>query len=206
MEKRDLKKEHRNMFSPKKGVFSIIEIPQLKYITIEGEGNPNIAESFSKSTEALYTIAYGIKFAMKESGDDFTVMPLEGLWYCDNMSKFSEDNKDEWKWKLMILQSELVEQEIFENARIKGITKKTELKEYLEEVKLEKYTEGLSVQTMYVGAYKDEAPVIREMHKFIGENGYELAGLHHEIYIGDPRKTEAAKLKTILRQPMRKKI
>ena len=142
---------------------------------------------------------------MKEKGEDFTVMPLEGLWYCDNMEEFSEDKKDLWKWKLMILQPENVTQDIFEVAVENGAKKKPDLREYLDKLVLERYTEGLSVQTLYIGAYKDEAPVIGEMHKYIDENGYEKAGFHYEIYIGDPRKTEEAKLKTILRQPIKRK-
>lgn len=205
MEKRDMKKENKEMFAPKQGVFSIVNIPELTYITIVGEGDPNKTESFGKATEALYTVAYGIKFALKDKGRDFTVMPLEGLWYCDNMSEFSEDNKDNWKWKLMILQPESVDGEMVETAKNKGKEKKKELKAYIENIQIEKYNEGIAVQTMYIGAYKDETPVIAEMHKFIAEKGYELTGLYHEIYLSDPRKTDESKLKTILRQPVKMK-
>lgn len=202
MDKRDLKKENKGLFNPKSGVFTIVDVPAIKYLTIEGEGDPNTSQSFGASVETLYAAAYGIKFEMKSLGEDFTVMPLEGLWYCDDMGLFSVDRKNEWKWKLMIMQPENINGEMLKKTLEKAAEKKPELKSMFEKVVLEEYREGKAVQTMYVGPYSDEGPVIAEMHKYIQENGYSLSGHHHEIYLSDPRKCAPEKLKTILRQPI----
>ncbi len=200
-DKLDFKKRFKELYNPHKAGFHIVEVPKLKYLSVDGEGDPTKTPEYQEAVEALYTISYGIKFAYKAQGLDHVVPPLEGLWWMEDMSEFSVANKYRWKWRMMIAQPEWVTVEATEEARSKAQKKKGIPSLAL--ATLDLYNEGRAVQILYIGAYVDEGPTIGEMHKFILANGYQSHGKHHEIYLGDPRKTAPEKLQTILRQPIR---
>jgi hypothetical protein len=200
MDKVDFKKELKELYDNSKKEFKIIKVPAMNFLMIDGKGDPNNSAEFTDAIQSLYSLAYTIKFTIKkESEIDYGVMPLEGLWFTDDMSKFSQDNKKIWKWTAMIMQPGLVTEQIFEKC-LEDVKEKKDLPG-LSKVRFEKYDEGLSAQIMYIGPYSDEGPTIRRLHEFVKEKGYELVGKHHEIYLGDPRRTKPEKLKTIIRQP-----
>ncbi len=172
----------------------------MNFLMVDGIGDPNKSPRYQQSIEALYSLSYGIKFALKPGGPDYVIPPLEGLWWMDDMRQFSTATKDRWKWTMMIMQPEWVSVDCIEQVRQK--VKKKKANALLDETRFFRYSEGLSVQVLYTGAYSDEAPTIAEMHRFIHSNGYATNGKHHEIYLGDARKTAPEKLQTILRQPI----
>ncbi len=200
-DKVDFRKTLKNLYNPPKGPFQIVDIPTMNFLAIDGTGNPNTSSDYKEAIEAVYSMAYGIKFAVKPLGYEYVIPPMEGLWWMENMEEFTQANKDRWEWTMMIMQPDWVNGEIVEKVRANTIKKKGNPK--LEKIRFEAYHEGLSVQTLYIGAYSDEGPTIEEMHRFIHNKGFLMNGKHHEIYLADQRKTAAAKLKTILRQPVR---
>jgi hypothetical protein len=204
MDKIDYKKELKHLYIPSAQDFSMVEVPTMQFLMIDGQGNPNTSQDYIDAIQALYGVAYTLKFASKKNpGKDYTVPPLEGLWWADDMDAFTTGNKDAWKWTAMIMQPEWITSEMLNDAKA-AVAKKELLA--IDKLRLETYDEGLSVQIMYFGSYADEGPVIARMHKeWMPANGYTENGKHHEIYIGDPRKVEPAKLKTVIRQPIRKK-
>jgi len=204
MDKIDLKKELKEYYWNSIKEIRIVNVPPMNFLMVDGKGDPNISEEFKDAIQSLYSLAYTIKFTLKkESEIDYGVMPLEGLFWTDDMRKFSEDNKKIWKWTLMIMQPKFVTKNIFNNCLEEG--KKRKNFQGLSKIRFEKYSEGLSAQIMYIGPYSDEGPTIIKVHDFVKEKGYELKGKHHEIYLGDPRRTKPEKLKTIIRQPIAKK-
>lgn len=200
MPKLDLKKELKTFYSAKQDVVTFLEVPKLQYAMIDGYGNPNTSPLFQDAVEQLYNISYKIKFLAKGEGRDYTVMPLEGLWWADDMNQFSVERKDEWKWTLMILQPDFITEEAFQKA-VHEVQKKRTISESL---RLETFDEGLSAQILHLGSYAEEGPTVEKLHREILNQGFQLRGKHHEIYLGDPRKAEPAKLKTIVRQPVSK--
>ncbi len=202
MNKFDCKKELKYLYAPSSKKLSVVEVPPMNYLMVDGHGDPNRSPEYQRAVEALYGVAYKIKFAFKPRAIDYAVSPLEGLWWVTNMANFSVEHKEDWDWTMMIMQPEWVTIEEFEKAR-QIVTKKKGIPE-LSKMRFESFTEGLAVQILYWGAYADEGPTIARMHAYIRENGFVTHGKHHEIYLGDPRKTAPEKLKTILRQPMRK--
>jgi len=201
MAKRDFKKELKHLYGPSTKKFSVVDVPPMNFLMIDAEGNPNNNPAYQEGMEALYGMAYTIKFALKPQGVEFVVPPPEGLWWMENMSEFSLETKDRWQWTMMIMQPDEVTQEIVDAAQ-EELARKKNLPA-LSKLRYERYHEDLSVQIMYLGAYADEGPTIARMHEFIRENGYDFNGKHHEIYLGDPRRTAAEKLKTVIRQPVK---
>jgi hypothetical protein len=201
MEKLDFKKTLKHLYLPPASKFTLVDVPTMNFLMIDGHGDPNKAPEFQDNTEALYTLAYTIKFALKPAVE-FVVPPLEGLWWMEDMSEFSLAVKDRWDWTLMMMQPEVVTQDVFASALQQALRKKTQ--PALQKVYLQAYAESLSVQIMYFGAYADEGPTIARMHDYIRDEGYVTNGKHHEIYLGDPRRTSPEKLKTVIRQPVRK--
>lgn len=199
----DFKKALKQLYNPPKGSFHLVEVPQMNFLMLDGRGDPNTSLDYQQAIEALYTMSYAIKFALKSQGYDHIVPPLEGLWWMENMNEFSLMNKNRWEWTMMIMQPEWITSEWVEKVRQDTTKKKSNA--YLSAVRFEAYNEGFAVQTLYIGAYEKEAPTIADMHRFIASSGYLTNGKHHEIYIGNPRKTSPDKLQTILRQPIRKK-
>jgi len=203
MSKTDFKKEWKHLYRPSAKEFVVVDVPPMNFLMIDGHGDPNTAQEYKDAIEALYAVAYKLKFmSKKEKGMDYIVPPLEGLWWVENMEEFTTEDKSAWDWTMMIMQPESVTQEMFEEA-LKEVEKKKD-PPALSRLRLETYHEGPSVQIMHIGPYDAEGPTIARMHAFIDENGYEPAGKHHEIYLGDPRKVAPERLKTVLRQPVSK--
>jgi hypothetical protein len=181
---------------------SLVSVPELAFLMVDGRGDPNTAAEYRAAVEALYAVAYAAKFAVKRATDgiDFAVMPLEGLWWLDDMSTFTLADKSDWSWTAMIMQPEPVTAEVVELAVQKAAAKKS--LPALELLRFERFHEGLVAQVMYRGPYAEEGPAIARLHEFIAERGYAPAGKHHEIYLSDPSRTAPEKLKTVIRQPV----
>ena len=178
-------------------------MPPMKFLMVDGHGDPNTAREYQEVVEALYAVAYKLKFmSKKDLGKDYVVPPLEGLWWAEDMGTYSlRRDKSAWDWTMMIMQPDWITQEMFEKAQ--SLVEKEKDLPALAKLRLAKYREGLSVQIMHVGSYDDEGPTLSKMHKqFIPANGYQEAGKHHEVYLSDPRKVAPEKLKTVLRQPI----
>ena len=200
--KLDLKKELKEFYSVSAKEPVIVKVPEQKIISVTGKGSPD-STNFKNAVEALFPVAYKIKFTYKKSGRDYTVMPLEGLWWAEDMQDFSANNKDTWKWTVFIVQPDFVTQEAF-NSAIEEVKAKKDLPT-LSNVKFGTIDEGLSVQILHIGSFADEGPTIARLHKFAKNNGFSFDGLtqkHHEIYLSDFRKTALEKLRTIIRQPV----
>jgi hypothetical protein len=209
METLDLRKTYKDLYAPSAKAFSLVEVPPLRFIMIDGTGDPNRAQAYQEAVEALYSVAYGLKFAAKKAGAgeagaaDWSVMPLEGLWWAEDMSAFtSGTGRDDWEWTMMIAQPDVISAEQVE--RVAAAARKKKDLPALDRLRLETYTEGPSAQALYLGAYADEGPTIARLHAWIAEQGYTPRGKHHEVYLGDPRRTAPEKLKTVIRQPVEK--
>jgi hypothetical protein len=199
----DYKKELKHLYQPSAKKFQVVDVPAMNFLMIDGHGDPNTAQAYQDAVEALYGVAYKLKFtSKKEEGVDYVVPPLEGLWWAGGMETFtSQRDKSAWDWTMMIMQPEwitpaMVEEAVEQVEKAKGLPA-------LSELRLETYHEGLVAQILHIGSYDDEGPTIANMHAYAVENGYDLAGKHHEIYLSDPRRVAPEKLKTVLRQPIR---
>jgi Uncharacterized conserved protein len=204
----DFKKEFKDLYQPKD--ISVTDVPEMLFIMIDGKGDPNTSADYLSAVEVLYGLSYSIKMSkmsgkLPEGYFDYVVPPLEGLWNYDDGGPFRFGEKNKFVWTSMIRQPEFVTREIFEAAKTSLLKKKPELD--LSKAKLEKFKEGLCVQALHTGPYDGEPATIAKMEKFILENGYSSDfgfRRHHEIYLSDPRKTETEKLKTIIRQPIKR--
>lgn len=201
-------KKTLDAYKARRGEFRIVDVPPMQYLMVDGAGDPNTARAYGDAVSALFPLAYSLKFASRdELGVDTVVMPLEGLWHAPDMQAFtSRRDKSVWLWTLMIMVPDHVTPEMFA-ASVDAVTAKTAKKKQespaLHSVRLETLDEGLCVQTLHVGPYDDEAPVLDELHtRFVPENGLRMTGLHHEIYLSDVRRAAPEKLRTILRQPV----
>jgi len=201
MPKIDFKKELKHLYRPSSRKISVVDVPPMQFLMIYGQGDPNTAPAYAAAIEMLYSVSYALKFASKKQlARDYGVMPLEGLWWAEDMTSFSVDNKDAWLWTTMIMQPDWIDAAMVEAAKEAAGRKKN--LPALPKLRLETFHEGLAVQILYIGPYADEAPTIARLHAYIVENGYQTAGKHHEIYLSDPRRTAPEKLKTIIRQPV----
>jgi hypothetical protein len=202
--KLDFKKQFKDLYRPSRKEVTVVEVPSMNFLMIDGHGDPNTSQAYKDAVEALYGVAYKLKFiSKKEQEMDYVVPPLEGLWWADDVETFSvRRDKSTWDWTMMILQPEWITREMVENA-VKQIEKQKDLPA-ISKLRLETYHEGPAVQILHVGSYDEEGPTIARMHAFAFENSYELAGKHHEIYLSDPRRAAPDKLKTVLRQPIKR--
>ena len=204
MSKLDLKKELKEFYKASAKEPSIIDVPEGKFITLIGRGAPG-GSAYKAGLEALYSMAYTLKFKYKAEGRDFTVMTLEGLWWWDdhNITSIADaPPPDEWNWKSMIRLPDFVTDEMVAAVKKEVLVKKN-LRE-VDNIMLETFHEGLSAQIMHIGPYSEEEPTIQKLHNFIKENRYAMRGLHHEIYMSDPRRVPPERWKTIIRQPIEK--
>jgi len=206
MSKVDYKKELKQFYAGKVNTPVTVVVPKMNYIMIDGKGDPNNSQEYIDAIQTLYPLAYTIKFISKIKYDnDFAVMPLEGLWWTKDIEHFSEKGKDEWLWTAMIMQPDIITTDIYDQA-IQQIKEKKSLQS-IDKVRFASYDEGVAAQVLYVGPYATEGPTIQNLHAFIKEQGGVLnknTKHHHEIYLSDPRRSEPAKLKTIIRQPYQK--
>jgi len=206
--KLDLRKQYREFYNPPAKQVVLVEVPPLQYAMIDGAIEPGRAPdtspAFQEAMAALYGIAYTLKFMSKQhprNPIDYTVMGLEALW-CAQGEEFDVAHPDTWRWTAMILQPDHIDATMFAEALAQLRRKKPG--PALDRLRLETLHEGLCVQIMHIGPYADEPATVAKMHAFARENGYRLCGMHHEIYLGDPRRADPARLKTVLRQPVEK--
>jgi len=199
----DFKKHYKHLYKPSSKAFSVVEVPPLQYLMVDGKGAP-YSEPYVHAIGALYPMAYTLKFFSKvELGRDYTVPPLEALWWAEDMDAFVRRDKDAWEWTAMILLPEWLTASHVADAR--AIVRKKKNPEALDRVRLESYDEGLSVQLLHIGSYEDETEPLRVLHEeYLPQNKLTETGKHHEIYLSDPRKVAPEKLKTVLRQPVRR--
>lgn len=198
----DLVKERKDLYRPPGDQAVLVEVDEMHVLMIDGAGDPNTSEQYHDAVETLYTVSYMLKFAVKRGaiGVDYKVMPLEGLWWTDDMRDFSIERKDDWRWTMMIAQPAFVAADLVEAVSADAARKKNP--PALERLRFDTFSEGLSAQIMHVGPYSTEGPTVDKLHAFITEQGYVLAGRHHEIYLGDPRRTAPERLRTVIRQPV----
>lgn len=202
MAKLDLRKELKELYQPTSKQFAILEVPPMNFLMLDGCGDPNTSDEFQGAMMALYGMSFTVKFASKlQLGVDYAVMAIEGLWWTEGTQDLDWEDKSGWHWTLMMMQPGHITASLVEQAW-KDMQRKRP-SPALDRVRFERFAEGLSVQIMYVGPYANEGPTIARMHEFIAQKGYAPSGKHHEIYLGDPRRTAPEKLKTVLRQPIK---
>jgi hypothetical protein len=205
MTKVDFKKQRRDLYLPPAKEFTVVDVPSMQFLMVDGHGDPNTAQEYQDAIEALYAVAYRVKFASKrELEQDYVVPPLEGLWWAEDMETFTtRRDKSAWDWTMMIMQPDWIPDELVA-AALEQVSKTKDLPA-LPQLRLGAYHEGPAVQILHVGSYDDEGPVLQRMHQqFIPENGFQTTGKHHEIYLSDARKVTPDRLRTVLRQPVTK--
>jgi hypothetical protein len=182
----------------------VVDVPPMSFAMIDGKGDPNTSAEYRAAVEALFTLSYSLKFAIKRSGGaDYKVSPLEGLWWAQDWTAFTLGDRSSWEWTAMIRQPADVSAELFRRIADEVATKKHLVA--IDRVRLETFTEGLAVQVLHVGPYSAEGPTIEALHTYLAEQGYRFDGArhkHHEIYLSDPRRAAPEKLRTIIRQPV----
>lgn len=199
----DLRKELKQLYNPPAKEVALVEVPDMAYLMVDGSGNPNTTQEYQDALNTLYNVSYTLKFLIKkELSIDYPVMALEGLWWTNNMLEFSMDNKDIWHWTSMIMQPECVTAELV--ARVCEELRQKKNLPALSKLRFERFHEGLSAQIMHIGPYAAEKPTIEKLHAYIKEHGYEFNGKHHEIYLSDPRRAAPEKMKTVVRQPVKR--
>lgn len=201
MEKIDLKKDMKHLYQPSAKEVAKVDVPTFKFLMVDGEGDPNTSPEYAQAVEALFSVSYTAKFMVKKGPQalDYAVMPLEGLWWADDMSAFVANDKAKWKWTMMILQPSFVADEIIEAAIAEVRKKKLP---GINKLRLENFSEGLCAQVLYIGPFSEEGPTIERLHEFIDTRTGRV-GKHHEIYLSDIRRADPKKWKTIIRHPMK---
>lgn len=196
----DYKGQMGKLYRPSVEGVDLVDVPKMNFVMIDGHGDPNTAPEYQDAVEALFTVSYALKMHIKKSDAiDYGVMPLEGLWWAEDMSRFSVERKSEWKWTMMIHQPSQVTRKGFEKAFAEVKAKKDPAA--LGKLRFEAFTEGRAAQKLHVGPFTEEGPAIKAIHDRIGAIGAKLQGKHHEIYLSDIRKAAPEKWKTIIRQP-----
>lgn len=200
MKKIDVKKEFKELYGASRGEPARVDVPPLTYLMIDGIGDPNTSKEYAEAVEALFAVSYAVKFAVKRGGlaIDYGVMPLEGLWWADDMSKFTPDDKSTWRWTMMVMQPPFATRELIDKA-LAEVQKKKDLPA-LPKLRLELLDEGKAAQILHVGPFSTEGPTIKRLHAFVDAVG-KRSGKHHEIYLSDIRRADPTKWKTIIRQP-----
>ena len=199
MDKLDFK-DDTELYRPPSDHFVEVEVPEFSFLMIDGEGAPEGA-AYQSAMEALYSLSYGIKFASKvRLRRDYVVSPLEGLWWTDAPGNFAGTPRGQWRWSALIRQPDWIGVSLVEECRARALPKVPRAAE----VRFGRWREGRSVQIMHVGSYADEAPTIALLHQeYLPQHGLIENGRHHEIYLGDPRRTAPERLRTVIRQPVR---
>jgi len=201
MKKIDLKKELKHLYQPSAKEVVRVDVPPFQFLMIDGQGAPHTSREYAEAVEALFAVAYTVKFMIKKRQQhiDYAVMPLEGLWWADDMSAFVANDRTPWKWTMMIMQPSFVSEEVIKTS-LAEVTRKKALPA-VGKLRLETYAEGLCAQILHIGPFSTEGLTIETVHQFIAARG-KPTGKHHEIYLSDIRKADPAKWKTIIRQPM----
>lgn len=201
MEKLDLRRQYRHLYQPSAKVVAEVQVPAFTFLMIDGQGDPNTSTAYAQAVEALFAVSYTAKFTLKKSGgQDYAVMPLEGLWWADDLSTFGRGERNQWRWTMMILQPDCVPPAQLRQA-IDDATRKKPLPA-APRLRIERFEEGRCAQILHVGPFSAEGPVIQRLHAHISAHGG-LRGRHHEIYLSDIRRADPSRWKTVIRQPMR---
>jgi hypothetical protein len=200
----DFKRELPELYSAKREA-TFVEVPELQFAMVDGHGDPNEAPEYVEAVQALFSVSYSARFALKRAPDglDYGVMPLEGLWWAKDMRAFTTGDKSSWDWTMMIMQPGQVTREVFDDACGAALKKKS--LPAIKRLRLESFSEGSSAQLLHIGPYATEGPTIQRLHEFVAGEGGEPVGKHHEIYLNDPSRTAPEKLRTIIRQPVRQR-
>jgi hypothetical protein len=201
-EKVDLKRT-LDAYRAERGRIRVLDVPDTRYLMLDGRGDPNTSPAFAEAVQALYPVAYAMKSASRtELGRDYVVPPLEGLWWADDMASFTAArDKSRWDWTLMLLVPDWLGDDAFGAATERVAAKRHPAR--LDDVRLETLSEGRCVQTLHVGTFDAEAEVLAHLHdEFIPAAGLRMTGKHHEIYLSDLRRVAPEKQRTILRQPV----
>jgi len=201
VEKIDVKRELKHLYQPSAKEIVQVDVPAFEFLMIDGWGDPNTSDAYAAAVEALFSVSYAAKFMVKKGaqGIDYSVMPLEGLWWADDMSAFTSNDRSQWKWTMMIMQPDFVGASVVD-AAISEVKRKKALP-MVDHLRFETFKEGLCAQVLHVGPYSGEGPTIQRLHEFI-EGKSKLRGKHHEIYLTDIRRADPSRWKTIIRQPM----
>jgi hypothetical protein len=204
LDKIDTMKEFKELYRPSSKKVVVVDVPDFNFIMIDGTGDPNTSQDYKDAIEALFNVSFTLKFMVKKGKQpvDYSVLPLEGLWWADDSNVFMSGKKDQWKWTAMIMQPKFVTTELFKEA-VEQVKKKKN-PAALSKLRFECFIEGLSAQILHIGPYSAEKPTVEKIHNFVKENGYEFNGKHHEIYLSNPARAAPEKLKTIVRQPIKK--
>ncbi|MFG2018436.1 GyrI-like domain-containing protein [Actinomadura geliboluensis] len=202
MTRYDIKQELKQCYAPRNRDWALVDVPAQRFIAVDGSGDPNTSADYARAVEALYTVAYTIKFASKRTLDrDFVVGPLEGLWWSDRPEVFTARDKDAWQWRMLISQPDWITEDFIDDAKQTALTKKG--LPTIADVRYEPMHEGLCAQVLHIGPYDDEGPILAALHgEYLAANNLRMTGHHHEVYLGDPRRSAPAKLRTVLRQPV----
>jgi hypothetical protein len=200
--KTDFKKELKHLYQPSAKEVTVVDVPDMNFLMVDGQGDPNTSPRYQEALEALYTVSYQLKFTIKGRApeSDYVIPPPEGLWWAKDVDAFTMDDRDAWQWTAMIMQPEQVTQALFDEA-VDKVKQKKDVPG-LGKLRFQRYHEGQAVQILHLGPYSAEGPTIERLHAFASENGYQLRGKHHEIYLSDPRRTAPEKIRTVIRQPV----
>jgi hypothetical protein len=203
MQKIDYKKELKHLYQPPTKEVVQVEVPPFNYLMLDGTGDPNTSPTYQAGVEVLYSLSYTLKFMVKKGplALDYGVLPLEGLWWAEDMSAFTTADKSNWQWTMLIMQPEFITPAMVADA-VQAVKRKSN-PPLLDEVRFEPFAEGLCAQIMHIGPFSEEGPTIERVHRFIADSGRQRFGKHHEIYLSDIRKADPAKWRTVIRQPMR---
>ncbi|MBW4718213.1 GyrI-like domain-containing protein [Saccharothrix obliqua] len=198
----DVKRELKALYAPKNTAWALVDVPEQAFLAVDGAGDPNTAPAYARAVEALYAVAYTLKFAGKRDGRDFVVGPLEGLWWAADASVFTARAKDSWQWTMLVVLPDWITPEAVEDAK-RAATAKKGLPGIADLRRLVLH-EGPAAQALHIGSYDDEGPLLAQLHdEWLAEHDLTFGGAHHEVYLSDPRRTAPAKRRTVLRQPVR---
>ncbi|MFA1541488.1 GyrI-like domain-containing protein [Actinomadura monticuli] len=199
----DVKRDLKQCYAPKNRDWALVDVPPQRFIAVDGRGDPNTSADYARAVEALYAVAYTLKFTSGRALDrHFVVGPLEGLWWSDRPEVFTARAKDAWHWRMLISRPDWITEDHVEEAKRAALAKKG--LPAIADVRPAALHEGTSAQLLHIGPYDDEGPVLAELHdEYLAANGLRMTGHHHEVYLGDPRRAAPAKLRTVLRQPVR---
>lgn len=201
----DIKSERPDLYRPKTGVFTEVDVPPQRFLAADGHGDPNTSAEYRAKVSALYSAAYAVRALLKaRTGDALVVGPLEGLWSSPDPAVFAEGRKGEWQWTMLLPLPEPITDDDITSGLAAAARKKPDLP--VSRLRVLHLTEGRSLQTLHVGSYDDEAPVLARLHREeMPARGVTWNGPHHEIYLSDPNRVAPEKLRTVLRQPVRQR-
>ncbi len=200
MDKIDLKRALDALYKPSSRQVTEVHVPAFNFLMIDGEGDPNTSPDYASAIEALFSMSYTLKFTLKQTRAlDYVVMPLEGLWWADDLGSFNRNDRSAWMWTMMIMQPpEVSLQDVQSAAAVVDMRKSLPA---LKKLRFESFEEGRCAQILHVGPFSAEGPTIQRVHAHVLSRSA-LRGKHHEVYLSDIRRAAPEKWKTIIRQPM----